>query len=228
MAERVDVPAVPAATVILVRDTAQHLETLLLRRNSRLAFHGGAWVFPGGRVDTTDYPAHAPHDLATAARYAAVREAQEEAGLDLRPEALVPFSHWTTPLGRPQRFATWFFLAAASDAPVHVDGGEIHAHQWMQPDQALSAQRAGQIELPPPTFVTLTQLTGYQTVQEALTALTVQSPETFFPRTCPVPDGSCALYTGDAGYDTSQVECSGPRHRLWMLTSGWRYERSIP
>ena len=39
-----------AATVVLLRDGAGGLETLLLRRNSRIAF-GGMWVFPGGRVD---------------------------------------------------------------------------------------------------------------------------------------------------------------------------------
>ena len=32
------------------------VETLMLRRNSKLAFAGGAWVFPGGRIDPEDYP----------------------------------------------------------------------------------------------------------------------------------------------------------------------------
>ena len=46
--------AVPAATVILLRDGEDGLETLMLRRNSKLAFAGGHWVFPGGRVDADD------------------------------------------------------------------------------------------------------------------------------------------------------------------------------
>jgi 8-oxo-dGTP pyrophosphatase MutT (NUDIX family) len=50
-------PAIPAATVVLLRDAAGGLETLMLRRNSKLAFAGGAWVFPGGRIDPEDYPA---------------------------------------------------------------------------------------------------------------------------------------------------------------------------
>jgi 8-oxo-dGTP pyrophosphatase MutT (NUDIX family) len=37
-----------AATAVLLRDTDQGLETLLLRRNAKLAFAAGAWVFPGG------------------------------------------------------------------------------------------------------------------------------------------------------------------------------------
>ena len=47
-------PPVPAATVILLRDGPDGLETLMLRRNSKLAFVGGMWVFPGGRVDPED------------------------------------------------------------------------------------------------------------------------------------------------------------------------------
>ena len=44
---------VPAATVVLVRDGRDGMETLMLRRNSRGAF-GGMWVFPGGQVDPSD------------------------------------------------------------------------------------------------------------------------------------------------------------------------------
>src|SRR6478735_7867017 len=46
-------PAIPAATVILLRDSNGGIETLMLRRNSKIAF-GGMWVFPGGRVEEGD------------------------------------------------------------------------------------------------------------------------------------------------------------------------------
>lgn len=48
------VEARPAATVVLVRDGASGLEVLLMRRHRRSGFVPGAWVFPGGRVDTAD------------------------------------------------------------------------------------------------------------------------------------------------------------------------------
>ena len=48
--------AMPAATVVLLRDTPDGVETLMLRRDTELAFAGGAWVFPGGRIDPEDYP----------------------------------------------------------------------------------------------------------------------------------------------------------------------------
>jgi 8-oxo-dGTP pyrophosphatase MutT (NUDIX family) len=46
----------PAATVMLVRDAADAtgLEVLMVRRNLRSDFVGGAYVFPGGAVDGVD------------------------------------------------------------------------------------------------------------------------------------------------------------------------------
>ena len=53
-------PAKPrdAATLILLRDCRQHsagIEVLLLRRHARSAFLPGAYVFPGGVVEETDF-----------------------------------------------------------------------------------------------------------------------------------------------------------------------------
>ena len=182
-----EVPIRPAATVILVRDGASGLETLLLRRASSLVFHGGAWVFPGGRLDEDDYvgaevpaeardPRHEP-----AARRGAVREAYEEAGLRLEPEALIPYSHWTTPLGRPRRFATWFYLAEATAAPVTVDGGEITAHRWLTPTAALDLREAGEIDLAPPTLFTLARLADHATAAAAVHDARTAEYQTFAP-----------------------------------------------
>ena len=89
-----DQPLIPAATVILLRDGEQGLETLMLRKNSRIAF-GGMWVFPGGRIDDTD---GAPgEEMEQRARVAAAREAMEETALAVDPGAMVWFSHWTPP-----------------------------------------------------------------------------------------------------------------------------------
>lgn len=44
----------PAATVVLMRDRGGPPEVLLLKRNRATGFVPGAYVFPGGRVDTAD------------------------------------------------------------------------------------------------------------------------------------------------------------------------------
>lgn len=215
----------PAATVVLLRDGAQGLEVLLVQRNAQLAFHGGAWVFPGGRLDPDDF-AGDQSDVVRAARNAAVREAHEEAGVDVAPEHLVLFSRWVTPEPVPKRFDTWFFAAPCTAGDICVDGGEIHAFQWLSPRAALDGQRAGSIDLPPPTFVTLTQLEGLSDVAAALAALSTAEPETFLPRLNSVDGIPCTLYHGDVAYDDGDTTRNGPCHRLVLYPGGWRYERS--
>ena len=76
-----DVPrARPASTVVLLRDTDNGMETLMLKRNKALMFAGGLWVFPGGALEEADIEA-ADGDISRAARIAAAREAEEECGL---------------------------------------------------------------------------------------------------------------------------------------------------
>lgn len=217
----------PAATLILLRDGAHRAEILLVRRSAGLSFHGGAWVFPGGRIDDEDRQTAAdPNDVCDAARRAAVREAREEAGVVIDSTSLVLLSRWITPIGLPKRFDTWFFAALAGTEAVRVDGGEIDDHRWIAPEEALAAQARAEIQLPPPTFVTLTQLAGCDRAGVALEALRCRPFACFEPRLVIVPGGACTLYAGDAGYDSGDVECCGRRHRLWMLDSGWRYDCS--
>jgi 8-oxo-dGTP pyrophosphatase MutT (NUDIX family) len=226
--EAAGVIARPAATVVLLRDGTAGCEALLVRRNAQLAFHGGAWVFPGGRIDPADYAGGDPNDILAAAYRAACREAWEEAGVQVAAESLVPFARWVTPEGLPKRFNAWYFAARAGSDTVRVDGGEIHDHQWIRPRDALLAHREGRLELPPPTWVTLHRLTSSPTVAETLAAVSHGTIEEFLPRLYIVPDGACSVYTGDVAYDSGDVDRPGPRHRLWMLNSGWRYERSEP
>ena len=92
------VPIRPAATVVLVRDAARGIEVFMMRRSQNAAFRGGAHVFPGGAVDTSDSAEQwaglcAGIDMAAANRIlgveqdglaywiAAIRECFEEAGI---------------------------------------------------------------------------------------------------------------------------------------------------
>jgi 8-oxo-dGTP pyrophosphatase MutT (NUDIX family) len=229
LADEVDEPGVliPAATVMLLRDGADGLETLMVRRNSKLAFAAGMWVWPGGRVDPEDEDPEAPDDHEGAARRAAAREAFEEAGVAIDPTALAWFAHWTPPAIRSHhRFATFFFAGQAhDDATITLDGGEIHEHVWIGPTEAMRRRNALEIELAPPTWITLERLATYTDSTSALDDLHACAPEYFATRLAVVDGGAVALYHGDAGYETSDANLAGGRHRLWMLESGWRYER---
>jgi 8-oxo-dGTP pyrophosphatase MutT (NUDIX family) len=215
---------VAAATVILLRDAPDGLETLMLRRNSKISF-GGMWVFPGGRVDEADRAGFGAEDDMAVGRVAAAREAQEEAGLELAPADLVALSHWTPPTITPRRFLTWFFLAKAPSNDVVIDDGEIRAHAWMKPQDAIRQRDALEIELAPPTWVTLNGLLGWRSAQEAIAAAAACEPARYATHIAVGGDGPVALWHGDAGFETSDATVPGARHRLSMFEGDWRFER---
>ena len=76
-------PAIPAATLIVMRDRiGAPPELLMVERSAGMAFAGGAMVFPGGRVDAADEASAATHDHPdAAARIAAIRETIEESSV---------------------------------------------------------------------------------------------------------------------------------------------------
>ena len=213
-----------AATVILLRDRPGGPEVLMMRRNSKIAF-GGMWVFPGGRLDPEDYPDTQPDDVFTASSAAAVREAKEEADLDLDHERLVRFSHWTPPPIAPKRYATWFFLADAPAADVTVDDGEITDHDWMTPAEALARRDRLEIELAPPTFVTLHELGEHGSVDAALSFAADREPPFYETRIHQSEAGPVAVWQGDAAYDSGELDTPGRRHRLLMGSDRWELAR---
>jgi len=218
--------AAPAATVVLLRDGDNGLEVLLGRRSSKLAFHGGAWVFPGGRIDPEDY-ADDPNDLDAAARRAAAREAKEEAGVDVDPDSLVHFSNWTTPEISPKRFATWFYAGPVAGGDAIADGAETEKLQWFSPSEALAARAAGEIEPAPPQYVTLLDMLTFDNVADALAAIASAESVDYVPRFHFVDDGGAiCVYTEDIAYhDLGKLDAPGRRHRLYLRDGGWEYVR---
>src|ERR671929_184699 len=53
-----------AATVIVLRGGSDTLEVLLVKRNPKQRFMGGAWVFPGGAVATGEGEGDSSHSWA--------------------------------------------------------------------------------------------------------------------------------------------------------------------
>lgn len=221
---------IPAATVIVLRDADDGLEVLMLRRNSKIAF-GGMWVFPGGRIDEADTVTGTngePDELATASA-AAVREAAEEADLTVDPESLVWFSYWVPPPITPKRFSTFFFatrLAPGEAGEVSIDDGEITEHEWMSPATALNRRDLGEIELAPPTWMTLHLLATWNTTDAALTALDDMTPVFYETHMARTDNGVVAMWAGDAGYEAEDPSIQGPRHRLTMNAGSYHLDRS--
>jgi 8-oxo-dGTP pyrophosphatase MutT (NUDIX family) len=76
-------PAIPAATLVVMRERVDGPPDLLMvERTARMAFAGGAMVFPGGRIDDEDRQLAAAFPASdTPARIAAIRETLEESGI---------------------------------------------------------------------------------------------------------------------------------------------------
>ena len=219
---------IPAATVIPVRRSPTGMEVLLLQRNSRGQF-GNMWVFPGGRVDPDDAGSVVGDDADVemgAARLAAVREAAEEALLDLDPSGLVPFSFWVPPLGAVKRFATWFFLieVPSNGEAVVVDQLEIRQSEWLTPATAIDRVNAAQMDMVPPTFATLWWLRDQTDPQAAIAAARSREPERFATRMRKHGSVMTALWEGDIAYDDGDLDQVGPRRRLVMEPGSWRIE----
>lgn len=70
---------IPAATLVLMRDSPAAPEILVIERAAAMAFAPGATVFPGGRIDADDFTRSG--DLKGAAKVAAIRETLEETGI---------------------------------------------------------------------------------------------------------------------------------------------------
>ena len=111
-------PPIPAATLVILRDSVEGPpELLMVERAKAMAFAGGAMVFPGGRIDPGDHVFGTQSDAA--ARVAAIRETIEEAGLaiGLRP----PPSPTLVVTIRERLHAGEPFAAILADAGLSLD-----------------------------------------------------------------------------------------------------------
>jgi 8-oxo-dGTP pyrophosphatase MutT (NUDIX family) len=181
-----------AASLIVLRDSPDGPEVLLVQRNPEQKFMGGAWVFPGGAVHDDD-GGHA----ATAAR-----ETKEEAGLDVPVGGLVSFSRWITPRAVKVRFDTWFFVARAPDgAEAACDGSECVDARWLRPADALAAGEQGELSLMFPTIKHLEQLAEFESVDHALEAAGGRTVEPIEPRVVMKEDHARVVLPGEPGYD---------------------------
>jgi hypothetical protein len=117
-------------------------------------------------------------------------------------------------------------VAEAPVGAVTIDDGEIRDHRWVGPADLLARRDAGEVELAPPTWVSLDRLARSATVAEALAEAAAAPVEAFVTAIAKdAEDNLVALWHGDAGYESGDAATPGPRHRLVMAAAGWRYER---
>ncbi|MGH1372915.1 MAG: NUDIX hydrolase [Cellvibrionaceae bacterium] len=221
-------PANPAATVIILRPSTDGFEVLLLLRAKAIKFAGGAWVFPGGRIDANDGVLAKTDNLDSlaAARVAAVRESEEEAGLALNSNNFLEYSHWTTPYAEKKRFSTWFLLGDVEEnCSITVDDGEIVEFQWLTPARAIEKHRDNELKILPPTYLTLLELAQHDSIGQVRDAVEQRAAPRFFPNMVFHDNTVSVLYQDDIGYDSGDPTLSGRHHRMTMIDNCWHYTK---
>jgi len=113
--------------------------------------------------------------------------------------------HWITPVGERRRFDTRFFVARAPEAqePLH-DDGETIASLWVRPDEALRMWKDGELQMFPPTVMSLRFLQPHATAEAAMAAAdAVGVPPPILPKVQLDDDGNVAgvIRPGETGYD---------------------------
>lgn len=126
-------PALPASSVLLIRDGRGGLEVLMIERAKTMRFAPGALVFPGGKVDTEDtqlwrWQKHLKHSRRrmndVPLRLAAARELYEETNI------LLGITKLDTALSRPKAFSK---LLHCGSVKLKLDEMEPFAH-WVTPE----------------------------------------------------------------------------------------------
>lgn len=190
--------ASPAATVVLVRDNENALETYVIRRAMTMPFAPGMYVFPGGRVSEEDFGAARAHvddarrmnaslELAGALVNCAVRELAEETGVRVSAPVgsghLPVIAHWITPEVEERRYDVRFFgcLLPAGQEPELL-GTEADAALWVGPSAAIEQFRGGAMPLLPPTLAVLTALSECDAAAQVIDELARRPVQPLMPR----------------------------------------------
>lgn len=141
---------IPAATVMMLRDTPKGPEVFMVVRHHEIDFASGALVFPGGKADSDDFDmrlrdhcgeADAFDDKELALRIASIRESFEECGILLAREKgsrdfvsadrLKELDSWRDRFNN--RDATMLAFAEAENLEFAVDALGFFAH-WITPE----------------------------------------------------------------------------------------------
>ena len=128
-------------------------------------------------------------------------------GLRLDMAGLAPFSRWVTPVFRPKRFNTMFFLAAVPpDQTLSHDGSETVHGLWTRPQDAIdAADRELRHSLYFATRLNLMDLAQSASVAEARSRAAGRTPPEAMPWRELTADGPRLRIDPDAGYALVQA-----------------------
>lgn len=139
--------------------------------------------------------------------------------LVLRTDLLAAWAHWITPESEPRRFDTRFFVALmpAGQRTRDVSGEADHVI-WMRPSDALAGADMGELQMLPPTYVTLSELAIYVDPREAIAAAAARVITTIMPGV-ELIDGEL-FFTEGSGTPVEGSSTPAERSRTHVKASG--------
>jgi 8-oxo-dGTP pyrophosphatase MutT (NUDIX family) len=148
---------IPAAAVAFVRDTDRGIEVYLSRRPAHFRYYPGAFVFPGGRLDPDD------KDI----RATAAREVQEEIGIEIDTDRLIPLRNiHTSAHAGPVYHMLTFAYPAEREFNTSLNTEEVDEEMWIMAREALL-----RFELPYQIRAAVHTIASFASVAELVSAL---------------------------------------------------------
>ena len=148
---------IPAAAVAFVRDTDRGIEVYLSRRPAHFRYYPGAFVFPGGRLDPDD------KDI----RATAAREVQEEIGIEIDTNRLIPLRNiHTSAHAGPVYHMLTFAYPADREFNTSLNTEEVDEEMWIMAREALL-----RFELPYQIRAAVHTIASFASVAELVSAL---------------------------------------------------------
>lgn len=154
--QTITTPPLDSASVVLLRDSAQGLQVLLLKRHQASSVLGGAHVFPGGKLDLADQSpdvlARLSQDPLTLHQRLAEPELSTERAAGLFVAAIrEAFEECRILLGQPLAAATH---KTASTDIQDLENALAHGQSWADAFQSLSLQLATDALVPWTRWIT--------------------------------------------------------------------------
>jgi 8-oxo-dGTP pyrophosphatase MutT (NUDIX family) len=139
-------------------------------------------------------------------------ELLEREGLRLALGELEYLAHWVTPEGRPRRFDTRFFVAAApSGQRALADAGEIVEHVWTSAVAALERFESGEWSMLVPTVRTLRELSVHDDAEGVLRWAAATKVRRIQPREIERDGRVVVVVPGEPGYEVEAPGEASPR-----------------
>ena len=178
---------------------------------------GGSWVDLAG----ADAVRLAPWRGALHRGERGMAELCAEEQLRLATDRLVYLSHWLTPLGRPKRFDTRFFVAEAPSGQIAAhDGAELVEQMWVAPAEALA--RSSSLKLLTPTQKTLETAACFANVASLMAW--AQAPRTValvMPRVAKGAAGFRPVLPDEGPWaELGRIDPAGHGHASYEIVSG--------